>query len=156
MFVGRYRVIRTSKEAKEHRKQVIQIVKDFGEKNNIPVKCQSDQVLLYIKYIIDTIEKFRNEEIDKEFKELVYSIHKETRGNIMEIGIMVPSSLAVAILSMAVRLYKGKKRRIMMTQKEMGDCIDMGMQQQRITYSFRKLDEFFQRKNIPYPIDDGI
>lgn len=153
MFVGRYRVIRSNKEAREHKKEIIQMVNNYGKKNNIPTKCQSDQVLLYIRYILDTIESYK--EIDERFKELVYEIYKETRGNMMEIGVLVPSSLAVAVLSMACRLYKTKNRKSVMTQKDIGDTIDMGSQQTRITDAFRKLDAFFQKKNIPYPnVDD--
>jgi hypothetical protein len=98
----------------EAKKETMQNVELYRIRKNIDVKCEADKTRLYISYILDSVGR----ELPQDFQDLVYEIHKKTRGNQMEIGVMVPSTLAMAIIAYASDEYYGRTRKRPLTRSE--------------------------------------
>lgn len=139
---------------KQNKAKIKREVEYFKLKNNIQVHCISDQTLLYIRYILAEIERRRNKELEPVFKRMVEEVYKETRGSNVDIGISMPSTFATAIIMVASEAYKKYTKTKPITQKDIYD-IFLVHASASITHAKKKLDKFFNEKNIRFDLKDS-
>lgn len=106
------------------KKELMERVENFRKERNIEVKCQSDNVKLYVNYIIDRLHVELNREMPKGFTDTIYDIYNQTRGNHMEIGILIPSSLALAIITLASQIYTQEHGKKLISQAEVAATLN--------------------------------
>lgn len=121
-------------------------IQDYITRNNLELpKCNSDTVKLYLDYVLKDID-------DETFKQLVYNIYKVTRGNIHEIGIIRPDSLAVAILHYASLFYKIYRKKHLLPAQEiywlLGKHSSAGV---TIANNRHKLKRFLEKNRFEVP-----
>lgn len=91
----------------------------YQTKNNISVKCISDRVLLYLRYVLDEHYNFENKDKANTLRECVMMIYKTVRGD-PTITNRNPMIMAAAILYTA-----GLMRGINISQKELADLFEI-------------------------------
>lgn len=141
----------SARESQRRKKIVLARVEKFKQDNNIEIKCISDHTLLYIRYIIDRMEKRRGVKFDDELKELIDRVYKETRANSFDIGVLVPSTLATAIIYYASIIHDEKIGRKLIDQRDL--CEVLGTDNSvKVRTGYKKLVAFFNEKQIFFNI----